>query len=378
MRTTPDSSFADQRTGPERRRHERIAHDALELMVQQMPDGVLVVDHAGTIRFANPAGAQLFGRTARDLAGQPLGFPVLVGESAEIELLRPTGEPVAVELRTVEFQWKGAPATLLSLRDITDRRALEQERLARAQAEAGSEAKSEFLALMSHELRTPLNAVIGYAELLMVDGAEPISAEQRAKLARVLASGKHLRDLVDQMLDLAEAGEGRLTVGHATVPAARPANAALAEAREKAEKAGVQLATTCLDDDGVAFSGDEERVKQILALLLDNAIKFTPRGGTVEMVCDRVEEVPKGVRHHDSVPMTRWRVTDTGIGVAAEHASSIFDPFVQIDGGHTREHDGSGLGLTIGRSLARLMGGDLTVESEPQRGSSFTLWLPAA
>jgi signal transduction histidine kinase len=347
-------------------------------MVQQMPDGVLVVDHAGSIRFANPAAGELFGRTARDLDGQPLGFPVLVGESAEIELLRPTGEQVAVELRTVEFQWKGTPATLLSLRDITDRRALEHERLARAQAEAGSDAKSEFLALMSHELRTPLNAVIGYAELLMVDGAEPISAAQRTKLARVLASGKHLRDLVDQMLDLAEAGEGRLHLGTATAPAARPANAALDEARPKAERAGVKLATTCLDDDGVTFAGDEERVKQILALLLDNAIKFTPQGGTVEVVCDRVEEAPSEVRHHGAGQMTRWSVIDTGIGIAADKVSSIFDPFTQVDGGHTREHDGSGLGLTIGRSLARLMGGDLTVESEPEKGSTFSLWLPAA
>ncbi|HEX5972485.1 MAG TPA: ATP-binding protein [Gemmatimonadaceae bacterium] len=378
MRTTPDSSFAGQRSGPERRRHERIAHDALELMVQQMPDGVLVVDHAGTIRFANPAAAELFGRTARDLDGQPLGFPVLVGESAEIELLRPTGEQVAVELRTVEFQWKGAPATLLSLRDITDRRALEHERLARTQAEAGSEAKSEFLALMSHELRTPLNAVIGYAELLSVDGAEPISSAQHAKLARILASAKHLRDLVDQMLDLAEAGEGRLHLGHASAPAARPANAALEEACGKAQKAGVELATTCVDDDGVTFAGDEERVQQILALLLDNAIKFTPRGGRVALVCERVEQVPEGVRHHGAGQMARWRVTDTGIGIAADQVSSIFDPFMQVDGGHTREHDGSGLGLTIGRSLARLMGGDLTVESEPKQGSTFSLWLPAA
>ena len=378
MRTTPDSSFVDQRSGLERRRHERIAHDALELMVQQMPDGVLVVDHAGAIRFANPAAAQLFGRNARDLAGQPLGFPVLVGESAEIELLRPSGDPVAVELRTVEFQWKGTPATLLSLRDITDRRSLEHERLARAQAEAGSEAKSEFLALMSHELRTPLNAVIGYSELLMEAGAEPISAAQRAKLARVLASGKHLRDLVDQMLDLAEAGEGRLHLGHASAPAARPANGALQEAHAKAKKAGVQLTTSCVDDEGVAFAGDEQRVKQILAVLLDNAIKFTPRGGTVELLCDRVERVPEAVRHQGAAPMARWRVTDTGIGIAADQVSSIFEPFMQVDGGHTRERDGSGLGLTIGRSLARLMGGDLTVESEPQKGSTFSLWLPAA
>ena len=378
MRTTPENPFAERRTGAERRRLGKVDAVALELMLDQMADGVLVVDRQGAIRFANPAAAVLFGRTARDLENQPIGFPLVAGESTEIELLRPSGGTVAVELRAVEYEWKHQPASLVSLRDITDRKCLEAERLARARAESASQAKSDFLTLMSHELRTPLNAVIGYAELLMVEGAEPVTANQRSKLARILVSGKHLRDLVDQMLDLAEAGEGRLELAHASAPALRPANRAIEAALPAARAHGIQLAERCDGEDGTVFVGDEERVQQILALLIDNALKFTPKGGKVVVECGSASTPPEGSRLTGAGPWTRWRVTDSGIGIAAEQIASVFDPFVQVDSGHTREQEGSGLGLTIGRSLARIMKGDITVESTPQRGSVFTLWLPAA
>ena len=378
MRTTSESPFAERRSGGERRRRAVATAEALHLAVERMADGVLAVDRDGVIRFANPAAAALFGREVRELCGQPLGFVVLVGDSTEVELLRPGGSRVTVELRTVDYEWEGQPASLVSLRDVTDRKCLEQERLARARAESASRAKSEFLTLMSHELRTPLNAVIGYAELLMVEGAEPLTADQHARLARILASGRHLRELVSEMLDLAEASEGHLALGLAAAPAARPANQALADAQEEARKRDVHLATTCVDDMGVAFSGDEARVRQILGLLLDNAIKFTPAGGTVTLECGRVDDVGGSGAHVSGTgPWAHWRVIDTGIGIAPEQRACIFEPFVQVDGSHTREQDGSGLGLTIGRSLARLMKGDLTVESDLGRGSTFTLWLPA-
>src|SRR6478672_1704234 len=226
MRTSQESSFAERRSGTERRRLGKIDAGALELMLEQMADGVLVVDNDGIIRFSNPAAAILFGRTVRDLDNQSLGFPVLTDESTELELLRPGGGTVAVELRAVSYEWKGQPASLVSLRDITDRKCLEEERLARARAEAASRAKSDFLTLMSHELRTPLNAVMGYSELLMAGDPDPVTADQRTKLGRILASGKHLRDLVDQMLDLAEAGEGRLALSRASAAATLPAGEA--------------------------------------------------------------------------------------------------------------------------------------------------------
>jgi signal transduction histidine kinase len=376
MRTTSESSFAERRSNTDRRQRGRISTDALHLLVEQMADGVLVVERDGIIRFANPAAAALFGRTVHDLKGRSFGFPVMAGDSAEVELLRPGGEVVAVELRAVDFDWQGRLASLVSLRDVTDRKCLEQERIARARAEAASRAKSDFLTLMSHELRTPLNAVIGYAELLMVEEADPITPEQHSRLARILDSAKHLRDLVDEMLDLAEVGEGRLALGRALAPAARPASQALDEARADAEAHGVSLSSTCAVADGVSFTGDERRVKQILSLLLDNAIKFTPRGGTVTLSCDRVSTLPPNTQLRGTGAWACWRVRDSGIGIAPEQQALIFEAFVQVDTGHTRAQGGSGLGLTIGRSLARLMKGDLTVESEPGRGSTFTLWLP--
>lgn len=376
MRTTSESSFAERRSNTDRRQRGRISTDALHLLVEQMADGVLVVERDGIIRFANPAAAALFGRTVHDLKGRSFGFPVMAGDSAEVELLRPGGEVVAVELRAVDFDWQGRLASLVSLRDVTDRKCLEQERIARARAEAASRAKSDFLTLMSHELRTPLNAVIGYAELLMVEEADPITPEQHSRLARILDSAKHLRDLVDEMLDLAEVGEGRLALGRALAPAARPASQALDEARADAEAHGVSLSSTCAVADGVSFTGDERRVKQILSLLLDNAIKFTPRGGTVTLSCDRVSTLPPNTQLRGTGAWACWRVRDSGIGIAPEQQALIFEAFVQVDTGHTRAQGGSGLGLTIGRSLARLMKGDLTVESEPGHGSTFTLWLP--
>lgn len=375
MQTTRESPSGERRAGAERRR-AKVAAEAFRLVVERMADGVLVVDREGVIQFANPAAAELFGRPVHELVGHPLGFPTVAGESTEIELLRPGRGQVTVELRVACVEWHGGAASLASLRDVTDRRCLEEERLARARAESASGAKSDFLRLMSHELRTPLNAVIGYAELLLQGDPAPLSGKQQGKVERILASGQHLRELVDEMLDLADAGEGRLAVAHGSAPAMRPANQALEEARLAARERGVLLAPACTGDSDITFAGDEQRVRQILGQLLDNAIKFTPRGGTVSLQCDRASEAASGTQLVGSGPWTRWQVTDSGIGIPTAQLASIFEPFMQVDGSHTRKQSGSGLGLTISRSLARLMKGDLTVSSEPGRGSQFALWLP--
>jgi signal transduction histidine kinase len=375
--------MAGQRDQTERRR-DRSEQNRLRSIVERLADGIVIVDSNGVIRFANPAAEELFGRNRDHLLGTPLGFPVVVRESTDVEVVRPGGESLTAELRVVDVDWAGMPALLVSLRDVTDRkraaereRQLERERAARAEAEASSQAKSEFLAMMSHELRTPLNAVIGYAELLDLGIAGSLTGEQRHQLSRIRTSGRHLLRLVNEVLDLAKIEAGRLSVNIGLGRAGEAADAALSLVQTRADEKGIRFVGQCLGDADAVFEGDEDRVRQILVNLLSNAVKFTEPGGQVSLECGTTTHPDPEARVHNGPKWVYIRVRDTGVGIAVEQLPLIFDPFVQGETGHTRSNDGTGLGLTISRRLARLMGGDVTVRSVPGEGSVFTLWLPA-
>ena len=349
--------------------------------MDRLPDGIAVVNRDGTIRFVNRAAEQLFGRPERTLIGADLGFPLVVGESTEVELMRPSARPVTVELRIVDTEWEGEEALIVSLRDVSDRRRadersaqLARERVARSQAEAASDAKSEFLTLMSHELRTPLNAVIGYSDLLDLGIGGTLTADQRHQISRIRLSGQHLLGLVNEVLDLARVEAGRLTLKLGIGDGVRAMDSALAMVHPIAQSHGITV-TSDPCEEGVRFEGDEDRVRQILVNLLNNAIKFTPRGGRVHLSCGTVDRAPDDAHVTGSGPWVFFQVVDTGTGIPREKLAAIFDPFVQVETGRTRSKDGSGLGLTISRRLARLMGGDLTVASELGLGSQFSLWL---
>jgi signal transduction histidine kinase len=246
----------------------------------------------------------------------------------------------------------------------------------RLEAEAASTAKSDFLAKMSHEIRTPINAMMGYAELLQMGISGPITAAQKMQLDRIRASGSHLTEMVSEILDLAKIEAGRMSVEAKVASAAEVADAALALIRPQAATKGVEVSSTTNGNGKPAFIGDPQRVQQILTNLLANAVKFTPGGGQVSVRCDlrSRQENLKGSGEHDWACVT---VRDTGVGIAPDDFDRIFQPFVQVDDGYTRNHGGTGLGLTISRSLAQMMGGDLTVESSVGVGSQFTLWLPS-
>jgi signal transduction histidine kinase len=268
--------------------------------------------------------------------------------------------------------------------DVTDhvRARAEVERLfreseiARREAEEASRAKGQFLANMSHELRTPINGILGYADLLELGLQGKLSAGQQSFVDRIRASSQHLIALVNEILDLSKIEAGGMTVAAERVPIDETIHEALAMTLPLADARGIQVTHSTECDPDAIFLGDQDRVRQILVNLLSNAVKFTRPGGRAAIRCAVVDRVPPDLEMSSNGPSLVVEVEDTGIGIAAAQLARIFEPFVQVDDSNTREADGTGLGLTISRTLARMMDGDLTVQSQPGKGSTFTLWLP--
>ncbi|HSJ23899.1 MAG TPA: ATP-binding protein [Longimicrobiales bacterium] len=279
----------------------------------------------------------------------------VVLEEAESELRRTNGE-----LRT----------TVAELQEQT--RAAER---ARAEAESANRAKSEFLATMSHEIRTPINAVMGYTDLMQIGLAGPLTDQQREHLERIAASSRHLLRLIDDVLDLARVEAGRITVQHDEGVLVNAVAGAIELVAPQAQAASIRLSSHSADDSDTTYMGDEHRVQQILVNLLANALKFTDEGGCVEVTfgSSQRDDAPS----YDSPGGWSWvSVRDTGPGVSEGDRQRIFRPFEQAESGRTRTRGGAGLGLAISLELARLMGGDITLRSEPGHGAEFTLWLP--
>ena len=282
------------------------------------------------------------------------------------------------ELTREDFDALGSAATAVSV-TISSVRHLEGERTARRAAEDANKAKAEFLATMSHELRTPLNAIGGYTELLELGIRGPVTKEQRADLRRIQQSQQHLLGLINQILDLAKDDAGALRVDRAAIRIGDTVDAALSLIRPQAESKGFDIGDACGESADAQYLGDESRVRQVLVNLLGNAVKFTPSGGRISVDCVFTESPHAPALLSDGLPYIGLRVVDTGVGIPADQIGRIFEPFTQVERNaspYTRPADGTGLGLTISRRLARLMGGDLTFDSREGEGSTFTLWLP--
>ncbi|MEK8016355.1 MAG: response regulator [Candidatus Parabeggiatoa sp.] len=225
--------------------------------------------------------------------------------------------------------------------------------------------KDEFLANMSHELRTPLNAILGISEALQEEIYGTLNDLQRKSMRTLEDSGRHLLALINDILDLSKIEAEKLTLQIGTVSVNQICQASLRMTKEVAYKKQIRVSTT-IDYTLETMQADERRLKQILVNLLSNAIKFTPAGGSVKL--EVTGDAEDGV--------VEFSVRDTGIGIAKEQIKDIFEPFMQLDGSLNRMQEGTGLGLSLVYRLTEMHGGSISIESEVDQGSCFTISLP--
>ncbi len=241
---------------------------------------------------------------------------------------------------------------------------------ARRKAEEANAMKSDFLANMSHEIRTPMTAILGFADLLHEDGDRSIAPRQRLEYIRTIRrNGEHLLALINDILDLSKIEAGRMGVERIAVDPEQVLADVESLMRVKAREGGIEFEILRETELPARMRSDPVRLKQILINLVGNAIKFTPQGRVTVRVASTTDAA--------GAPCMRFRIEDTGIGIAPEQLARLFGAFTQADGSTTRRFGGTGLGLRISRTFAQLLGGDIAVESELGRGSAFTATVSA-
>lgn len=285
----------------------------------------------------------------------------------EIACVRKDGSKIWVQIAANPIVWNGKPATHATLTDITDRReADDQLRIALSDAEDANRGKSDFLARMSHELRTPLNAIIGFSEVMNMETFGSLGNERYRNYAEdILRSGHLLLEMINDVLDMSkiEAGHYELSIEDVALPPLIQEITHITHGQIERK----HLALDCLIDPATdTVRADHRAIRQILLNLLSNALKFTPEGGriTIETI-----SMPDGG--------VRVSVTDTGVGIEPADIGRILEPFGQVRTAQTAGHPGTGLGLPIVRSLAELHGGRIWIESEPDKGTTVFVEIPA-
>ena len=366
-----------------RHKKEGILHDRFKALVESANDLIFSCDREGSIQFFSRAGKTLLGYSEdeairlnlRDLLEPEFTESARVlkddsgvlssGISRQVQFRRADGSVFWGDLGLKQLpSLSGVSGILGVVRDVSQQRAIELElQRAKTAAEEADRAKSEFLANMSHEIRTPMNGVIGMAQLLM---DSPLNSDQRGFVDTIQSSGETLIKVINDILDFSKFESGKVTLDPQPFNPRHMFEHIVDSLDPEAASKGLYLSLYLPQDLPRILIGDEVRIRQVLWNLLGNAVKFTRQGGIDLQVRVRL----------DALAHCEFEVRDSGIGMTPEQLTRAFQPFSQADASTTRRFGGTGLGLAICQQLVKAMDGELRVESEPEKGSSFVFSLP--
>lgn len=361
-------------------RYRAIVEDQSELISRTLPGTHIIT-------FVNEAYCKHYGLERAELLGTSFMRFVMESDRDEIDkrisalsrkhpTIRSENRVVSADGKISWFHWSNRAifndaGDIVEIQavgqDITDRKRVENDLMAaKDEAELASRTKSEFLANMSHELRTPLNAIIGFSEMISGEMLGPLNNPQYREYGKhILSSGNHLLGLISDVLDVTKIETGDADFVSEDIDLKEIVHTAHVMISDRAAAGGIQIVQNMPTTSALTFHGDRRRLIQILVNILSNSIKFTGRGGTVTMTIESDMEGGYVIT-----------VRDTGIGISADNISKVFERFGRISDQQTRGIEGIGLGLPLTKALVEMHGGSIEIDSEPDIGTTVTLWFP--
>ena len=326
--------------------HEKLAEvidlapvDQFRELVATLPDGVVVLDPEGNIRFVNPAGESLLGRPGRDLVGSPFDIPTDGHEARQMRVTRPDGSEIVLEIVTAPLTWDEESCMAVSLRDVTDR--------------------TDFIGIVSHDLRSPMATISGFVDTLSANWSRFDDEHKMRMLDRIGRSTAQLARLVENILHVSQIESGKLHYKITDVDVSELVRRVAGENADPPERISIRV-----PDDLPSAQGDDIRQWQVLSNLVTNALKFSPADTTVEISAE------------SSGDYVRISVRDEGMGIDPADRDRLFEKFARLDQPDGLAVKGSGLGLYICKAMVEAQGGTIEVDGEPGRGSTFSYTIP--